>query len=604
MKRSSTVSRQLVLAGIALALVLGLSYLYARSQTDKSESYTQSRDLVRQIKQLNAQWETEILKSRIALTHDYDRLVFPLTEIQRLWQQLTDVLGDPKGVNAGRWNADRDGFVQALGEKARLVEQFKSHNAVLRNSLTFLATAEDDIQMQFAQLDPGERLRLQNIATDTYDVLLSCLEFSQATTDTKAAEVLLGLNQLAINQQMLPAGFRPAMENLSNHVALILREQPLVNDLLARITALPVAGQLDRVNALLDQDQHRAEISNQRYHTYLQIFSTIAVCLLVFLGKRLLHSYQVINRVNEDLEAANEGLEQRVETRTRELKDAQAELLDAARQSGMAEIATNVLHNVGNILNSVNISADVVTRQVRNSKSAGLEKAMQLINAHHDDLGHFFGEDAKGKLLPGYLNQLVEAMAAERQSIVDELHHLSTSVDHIKEIVATQQSYAGVANLVEPVHIVDLMEDALRINSGALHRQQVDIRRDFEQVPEIIADKHRLLLIMVNLISNARFAMTGTSDKVRALTLSIRVLDHAWLQVSVKDDGEGITQANMARLFTHGFTTRKEGHGFGLHSCALAAVEMKGRLTAHSDGPGTGATFTLEIPLITEAGEA
>jgi signal transduction histidine kinase len=604
MKRSSTVSRQLVLAGIALALVLGLSYLYARSQTDKSESYTQSRDLVRQIKQLNAQWETEILKSRIALTHDYDRLVFPLTEIQRLWQQLTDVLGDPKGVNAGRWNADRDGFVQALGEKARLVEQFKSHNAVLRNSLTFLATAEDDIQMQFAQLDPGERLRLQNIATDTYDVLLSCLEFSQATTDTKAAEVLLGLNQLAINQQMLPAGFRPAMENLSNHVALILREQPLVNDLLARITALPVAGQLDRINSLLDQDQRRAETTNQRYHTYLQIFSIIAVCLLVFLGKRLLHSYQVINRVNEDLEAANEGLEQRVETRTRELRDAQAELLDAARQSGMAEIATNVLHNVGNILNSVNISADVVTRQVRNSKSAGLEKAMQLINAHRDDLGHFFGEDAKGKLLPGYLNQLVEAMAAERQSIVDELHHLSTSVDHIKEIVATQQSYAGVANLVEPVHIVALMEDALRINSGALHRQQVDIRRHFEQVPEIIADKHRLLLIMVNLISNARFAMTGSSDKVRALTLGIRVLDHAWLQVSVKDDGEGITQANMARLFTHGFTTRKEGHGFGLHSCALAAVEMKGRLTAHSDGPGTGATFTLEIPLITEAGEA
>ncbi|HEX8591082.1 DAHL domain-containing protein [Pseudomonas sp.] len=604
MRRPSTVVRQLVLAAIALALVLGLSYLYARSQTDTSESYTQSRDLVRQIKQLNAQWETEILKSRIALTHDYDRLVFPLAEIQRLWVQLTELLGDPKGPDAVRWRADRDGFVQAIGEKARLVEQFKSHNAVLRNSLTFLATAEDDIQLQFAQLHPGERLRLQNIATDTYDVLLSCLEFSQATTDTKAAEVLLGLNQLAINKQVLPAGFLPAMENLSNHVALILREQPLVNDLLARITALPVAGQLDRVNALLDQDQQRVDTTNQRYHTYLQIFSIIAVCLLAFLGKRLLHSYQVINRVNEDLQAANEGLEQRVETRTRELKDAQAELLDAARQSGMAEIATNVLHNVGNILNSVNVSAEMVTRQVRNSKSAGLEKAMQLINAHGADLGRFFSEDPKGRLVPGYLNQLVEAMTAERQSVIDELHHLSTSVDHIKEIVATQQSYAGVANLVEPVHIVDLMEDALRINSGALHRQQVDIRRDFEQVPVIVADKHRLLLIMVNLISNARFAMTGTSEKVRALTLGIHVLDRAWLQVSVKDDGEGITPANMARLFTHGFTTRKEGHGFGLHSCALAAVEMKGRLTAHSDGPGAGATFTLEIPLITDAGEA
>ena len=604
MNRSPGVVRQLVLAGLALALVLGLSYLYARAQTDKSESYTQSRDLVRQIKQLNAQWETEILKSRIALTHDYDRLVFPLTEIQRLWRQLSAVLGEPRGGNAQRWRADRNGLVEALSEKARLVEQFKSHNAVLRNSLTFLATAEDDIQRQFAQLDPDERLRLQNIATDTYDVLLSCLEFSQTTSDTKAAEVLLGLNQLTLNKEILPASFRPAMDNLSNHVTLIRREQPLVNDLLAQITALPVAEQLDRINTLLDQDQQRAETINQRYHTYLQIFSIISVCLLVFLGKRLLHSYQVINRVNEDLQAANAGLEHRVEARTKELKDAQAELLDAARQSGMAEIATNVLHNVGNILNSVNVSAEMVTRQVRSSKSAGLEKAMQLINAHDQDLGQFFSEDPKGRLLPGYLNQLVEAMTAERQSIVEELHHLSTSVDHIKEIVATQQSYAGVANLVEPVQVVDLMEDALRINSGALHRQQVDIRREFEQVPEIIADKHRLLLIMVNLISNARFAMTGTSEKVRALTLGIRVLDDALLRISVKDDGEGITPANMARLFTHGFTTRKEGHGFGLHSCALAAVEMKGRLTAHSDGAGTGATFTLEIPLITEAGEA
>ncbi len=604
MRRSSIVVSQLVLAGLALALLLGLTYLYPRSQTEKSESYTQSKDLVRQIKQLNAQWESEILKSRIALTHDYDRLVFPLTEIQRLWRQLAIRLGTPQGLNAKRWQDDRDGLVQLITEKARLVEQFKSRNAVLRNSLTFLATAEDDIHKQFAQLNPADRLRLQNIATDTYDVLLSSLEFSQTTSDSKAAELLLGLNQLAINQTVLPASFGAALENLSRHVSLILREQPQVNDLLARINALPVAEQLDQINALLDQDQQRAETLDQRYHTYLQVFSIVAVGLLVLLGKRLLQSYQVINRVNEDLQTANEGLERRVEARTRELKDTQSELLDAARQSGMAEIATNVLHNVGNILNSVNVSAEMVMRQVHNSKSAGLEKATQLMNAHTEDLGHFLSEDAKGKMLPGYLNQLVEALATERRSIVEELRHLSASVDHIKDIVATQQSYAGVANLVEPVQVVDLMEDALRINSGALNRQQVDIRREFERVPEIIADKHRLLLIMVNLISNARFAMTGTSDKIRALTLGIRVLDEALLQISVKDDGEGITPENMARLFTHGFTTRKEGHGFGLHSCALAAVEMKGRLTAHSDGAGQGATFTLEIPLVIEAGEA
>lgn len=604
MKRPSLVIRQRLLAGLALALVLSLVFLYSRSELNKNESYTQSRDLVRQIKQLNAQWESEILKSRIALTHDYDRLVFPLTEIRRMWQQLNLLMGDTRDETAQIGRAERDGLVSLISEKARLVEQFKSHNAVLRNSLTFLATAEDDIQRQFAQLSPDERLQLQNIATDTYDVLLSCLEFAQTTSDTKAAEVLLGLNQLAVNKLLLPPNFHPSVVNLSNHVALILREQPLVNSLLAGIAALPVAEQLDQISALLDAGQRRAETSAQQYHTYLQIFSIVAVCLLIFLVTRLLQSYQVINRVNEDLQAANEGLEQRVEARTRELKNAQSELLDAARQSGMAEIATNVLHNVGNILNSVNVSADVVTRQIRGSKSAGLEKAMQLMNAHADDLGRFLSEDDKGKLLPGYLDQLVVAIATEKQGLIDELGHLTRSVDHIKEIVATQQAYAGVPNLVEPVNVDELMEDALRINSGALHKQQIDIHRDFGVVPEIIADKHRLLLIMVNLISNARFAMAGTTGKIKTLTLRIKVIDEAMLHISVTDDGEGIAPANMARLFTHGFTTRKDGHGFGLHSCALAAVEMKGRLTAHSDGPGTGATFTLEIPLITESGEA
>jgi len=604
MNGRSMVVRQLVMAILALALVVSLVYLYSRSEMGKAESYIQSRDLIRQIKQLNAQWESEIFKSRIALTHDYDHLVLPLTEIQRLWGSFIVSVGEPNSDRAALWQADRDALVKSLAEKARLVEQFKSHNAVLRNSLTFLATAEDDIQEQFASLSPDERLASQNIATDTYDVLLSCLEFAQATSDNKAAEVLLGLNQLSINKTMLPQNFYPAIDNLSGHVSLILREQPLVNSLLARITALPVAEQLDSINTLLDQDQQRAEAIDQRYHSYLRIFSVISVGLLIFLGIRLMRSYHVINRVNEDLQAANESLEHRVEDRTKALKDAQSELLDAARQSGMAEIATNVLHNVGNILNSVNVSAEMIKQQVRSSKSAGLERAMQLINVHADDLGHYLTEDDKGRMLANYLNQLVEAIAMEKQSIADELGHLTKSVDHIKEIVATQQSYAGVANLVEPVRVNELMEDALRINSGALHKQQVNIRREFADVPEIIADKHRLLLILVNLISNARFAMAGASDRARALTLSIRVIDGANLQISVKDEGEGIAPQNMERLFTHGFTTRKEGHGFGLHSCALAAVEMKGRLTAHSDGPGKGATFTLEFPLIKEAGEA
>jgi len=183
--------------------------------------------------------------------------------------------------------------------------------------------------------------------------------------------------------------------------------------------------------------------------------------------------------------------------------------------------------------------------------------------------------------------------------MTDELTQMSKSVDHIKDIVATQQSYAGASSMTEPLFIDELLEDALRMNAGALTRHHVTVVRDYADVPQVMGDKHRLLLILVNMISNAKYAMSDLSNRPRTMTLAVKTVDDSFLQISVKDDGEGIAAENMTRIFAHGFTTRKEGHGFGLHSCALAAIEMNGHLSAHSDGPGKGALFTLQIPLIT-----
>ena len=589
---------QVLLGLMTLLLASTLVFLYLKSSRDQTATYTQSRDLIRQLQQLNAQWDSEVLKARIALTHNYDPLVAPLQEMTRIWADLEnrDFYHDPADLPG--WQANREAYQAAIQEKARLVDQFKSHNAVLRNSLAFLPTAEDDIQAQFNRYDDEGRLQLHDVATDTYDLLLSSLEFAQVTSDDRAADILVGLGKLAINKERLPPEFQGPVEILSNHISLILREQPVVNGLLDRIAAVPVAERLDDLTTHLNQDQQAADLVDHQYHRYLLIFSTLLVGLLLYLAMRLLRSFAEINRVNRALQAANETLEQRVERRTQQLKDAQSELLDSARQAGMAEIATNVLHNVGNVLNSVNISADLVTRKLRSSKALGLGRAVQLINEHQGDLGTFFTEDEKGKLLPGYLNQLVDAIALEQQGMTDELAQLSKSVDHIKDIVATQQHYAGASTLKEPVHISALMDDALRMNAGALSRHNVTVVKHYAQVPEILADKHRLLLIMVNLISNAKYAMSNLVDRPRQMTLTVQPRDDATLQISVKDDGEGIPAENMTRIFTHGFTTRKEGHGFGLHSCALAAVEMNGQLTAHSDGPGLGAMFTLTIPMV------
>ena len=263
----------------------------------------------------------------------------------------------------------------------------------------------------------------------------------------------------------------------------------------------------------------------------------------------------------------------------------------------MAEIATNVLHNVGNVLNSVNISADLVTRKLRTSKALGLGKAVQMMNEHAEDLGDFISHDEKGKLLPGYLNQLVDALAVEQQSMTEELGQLSKSVDHIKEIVSAQQSYAGPSSLAETVQIKELIEDALRMNAGIIAAHRITVVRNLAETPLLQLDKHRVLLILINLIKNASRAMNDRPEFTPQIILQSEIPQEDTLVIKVIDNGEGIAPENLTRIFAHGFTTRKDGHGFGLHSCVLAAMEMGGSLEAHSDGPGTGATFTLKLAI-------
>jgi signal transduction histidine kinase len=293
------------------------------------------------------------------------------------------------------------------------------------------------------------------------------------------------------------------------------------------------------------------------------------------------------------------GSRQIVASVWRELQTTQAQLLAAARVAGMAEIATNVLHNVGNVLNSVNISTGLLTSQLRNSRLKGLARAVKLLDQHADDPGHFLTQDSKGKLLPGYLRELAATLEREQSAMTVELLALSKSVDHIKEVVATQQSYAGTSSVAQPTEVTALVEDALRMNAGALLRHKVDVVKDIAHLPKLLLDRNRMLQILVNLIGNAKHAINDAGAAEPRISIAAAFDEQGGtrlLRLTVSDNGVGIAPQDLTRIFSHGFTTRANGHGFGLHSCVLAAKEMGGRLAAHSDGPGQGACFTLEVP--------
>jgi PAS domain S-box-containing protein len=288
-------------------------------------------------------------------------------------------------------------------------------------------------------------------------------------------------------------------------------------------------------------------------------------------------------------------ISERVEADERERK-LQEQLRDTSRQAGMAEIATNVLHNVGNVLNSVNVSASLVTDSVKKSRAAGLGKVVALLQKHQSDLGAFVATDQRGKHLPVYLAQLAEQLTVDQHTTLEELDALRGNIDHIKEIVAMQQSYAKLVGVPEVVSLASLIEDSLRMNTGAFTRHGVSLQCLIEDAPTIVVDRHKVMQILINLLRNAKYACEASGRADKQVIVGITNQPDG-VQISVADNGVGIQPDHMARIFSHGFTTKKDGPGLGLHGGALAARDLGGVLRVDSAGPGHGATFTLELPL-------
>jgi signal transduction histidine kinase len=279
------------------------------------------------------------------------------------------------------------------------------------------------------------------------------------------------------------------------------------------------------------------------------------------------------------------------------LAKTQAELVHVSRVAGMAEVATSVLHNVGNVLNSVNVSVSLVSDELKNSRITSLSRLAALMRENEGNLGDFLTNDPKGKQVPDFLYKLSEHLVREQSALLEEMEQIRRNVDHIKDVVALQQGYSKAFGTTETVGASELVEDALRMSAGSLLRHDVQIERDYGSTsPKLVVERHKALQILVNLIQNAKFACEESNKPDKRLT--VRVTDgHGQVKIAVIDNGVGIAPENFRRLFNYGFTTRKDGHGFGLHSSALVAKEMGGTLQAHSDGPGKGAMFVLELPL-------
>lgn len=272
----------------------------------------------------------------------------------------------------------------------------------------------------------------------------------------------------------------------------------------------------------------------------------------------------------------------------------QKQLREASHQSGMAEVATGVLHNVGNVLNSLGVASSTAQARLKASQFDRVERVASLLDAHRNTLGDFLASDPRGRRLPEYLSTLGVQLKRETAGLQSEINAISTHVQYLCEIVRAQQSFACGGGADEQVNLRELVETALTLKGQELNG--AEITRDIADIPDMLLDRYKLLQIMVNFISNACDAMAANESAEWRLAIRARVVG-GQLEISVEDSGVGVPADLLPRIWEFGFTTKTHGHGFGLHNSALAAQQLGGTITADSAGAGQGACFSVKIPI-------
>ncbi len=343
-------------------------------------------------------------------------------------------------------------------------------------------------------------------------------------------------------------------------------------------TFLELFGKISKAYTESDQERYTIERSME-----------ISSKEMMELRQKIQHEKNVLITVNHDL---TREIEERKKAESKNL-ELTKKLMIASRQAGMADTATSVLHNIGNVLNSINTSSFIVCEMITYSKMSNLEDVKKLILSHQKNLAEFITQDPKGKHLPNYLLKLSDLWTEEKSKMTKELISLQNNIHLIKETITKQNFLSKAMGVTEKVDIKQVIEDALLLAKGG---EKVRIIKELAPVNKTITDRVKLLQVLLNLIKNSFESLREVKHDDKWIKLRTLENDPSSFTIQVIDNGVGILMENFNKIFTFGFTTKKEGHGFGLHSSANAIHELGGKMSVDSKGPNEGATFTITLP--------